>query len=63
MTRTGRGLAVAGLPAGTAVAELTLYRVTKLDTATPRRGFRIGAVVTRAGAPAQSFSARPQPPR
>jgi hypothetical protein len=61
VTRTGRGIVVAGLPARTAVAELTLYRVTKLDAATPRRTFRIGAVVARNGAPAQSFTARPAP--
>ena len=63
VTRTGRGLVVAGLPAGTAVTELTLYRVTKLDAATPRRTYGIGAVVARSGAPAQTFSVRPAPPR
>jgi hypothetical protein len=63
VTRTARGLVVAGLPTRTAVAELTLYRVTKLDEATPRRTYGIRAVVTRSGAPAQSFSARPAPPR
>jgi hypothetical protein len=63
VTRTGRGLVVAGLPAGTAVTELTLYRITKLDAATPRRTYGIGAVVARSGAPAQTFSARPAQPR
>jgi hypothetical protein len=63
VTRTGRRLVVAGLPAGTAVTELTLYRITKLDAATPRRTYGIGAVVARSGAATQTFSARPAPPR
>jgi hypothetical protein len=58
VTRTRRGLVVAGLPTRTAVAELTFYRVTKLDGATPRRVYRIA--VRLAGG---SFSARPAPPR
>ncbi len=60
VTRTRRGLMVTGLPAGTAVAELTLYRVTKLDAATPGRVFAIKATVARDGAPATTFSARPK---
>jgi hypothetical protein len=60
VTRTRRGLIVTGLPAGTAVAELTLYRVTKLDAATPGRVFAIKATVARDGAPATTFSARPK---
>ena len=63
VTRTRRGLQVRELPAGTAVAELTLYRVTKLDAATPARVFAVKATVQRAGAAAQSFSARPKPTR
>jgi hypothetical protein len=63
VTRTRRGLVVAGLPAGTAVAELTLYRVTKLDAATPARMLAVKVTVARAGAPVQSFTARPKPPR
>jgi hypothetical protein len=63
VTRTRTGLRVANLPAKTAVAELTLYRVTKLDRATPRRAYTIKATVTRAGAAATSFRAKPKAPR
>jgi hypothetical protein len=63
VTRTAGGLRVTGLPAGTGVAELTLYRVTKLDGATPARTVRIRATVNREGSAAQAFSASPKPPR
>jgi hypothetical protein len=56
LTRTG--LAVAGLPAGTAVAEVTLYRVTRLDGATTRK-----ALPVRAGVHAQTFASTPRAPR
>jgi hypothetical protein len=56
LTRTG--LAVAGLPAGTAVAEVTLYRVTRLDGASTRR-----ALPVRAGVHAQTFASTPRAPR
>jgi hypothetical protein len=57
------GLRVTGLPARAAVAEVTLYRVTKLDRATSKRTFTVRATVTRDGARAQTLSARPKPPR
>ena len=43
------GLEVRGLPAGSAVAELTIYRVRKLDGATKGRRVKLKARVMRAG--------------
>lgn len=63
VTRTRTGLKITGLPAKTAVAELTLYRVTKLDRATPKRVFQVKATVTREGAPVATFRAKPKAPR
>jgi hypothetical protein len=63
VTRTRSGLLVSGLPASTAVAELTLYRVTKVDAATPQRLFRVSATVASDGTPAATFNARPKPSR
>jgi Protein of unknown function (DUF3344)/Ig domain of plant-specific actin-binding protein len=63
VTRTRSGLLVTGLPASTAVAELTLYRVTKVDSATPQRIFRVSATVASDGSRAATFSARPKPSR
>jgi hypothetical protein len=60
---TRRGLRLSGLPAGTAVAELTLYRVSRLDGATTRKRLPIAASVQGAGAVAQTFVARPRAPR
>ena len=59
----GNAVRVTGLPARTAVAEVTLYRVTKLDRATSTRAFTVKATVNRAAATAQTLSARPLPPR
>jgi hypothetical protein len=56
------GLEVRGLPAGSAVAELTIYRVSKLDGATPLKRYRLKARVMRAGG-ALSLSVRPRAPR
>jgi hypothetical protein len=63
VTRTRTGLRVSGLPARAAVAEVTLYRVTKLDRATPRRAYTVKVTVNRDAAAAQTLSARPKPPR
>ena len=60
VVRTKSGVRVTNLPAGAAVAELTLYRVTKLDRATPRTLYTIKATVSRDGARTQSFKAKPK---
>ena len=57
------GLEVRGLPARSAVAELTLYRVTKRDGATKRKRYRLKASIMRPGARALSLSVRPRAPR
>jgi predicted actin-binding protein len=57
------GLKVAGLPARSGVAEVTLYRVTKLDRATSRRPYTVRVTVSREGAKTQTLSARPKAPR
>jgi hypothetical protein len=57
------GIRISGLPARTAVAEVTLYRVTKLDRATPARSYTVKATVARQAATAQTLSAKPKPPR
>ena len=58
------GLEVRGLPAGSAVAELTIYRVRKLDGATKRKRFKLKARVMRAGSTGGlSLSVRPRAPR
>ena len=57
------GLRVTGLPLRTAVAEVTLYRVTKLDRATSRRAYTVKVAVTREGAKPQTLSAKPKAPR
>ncbi|HYM59023.1 MAG TPA: hypothetical protein VES79_13755 [Solirubrobacteraceae bacterium] len=51
------------VPARAAVAELTLYRVTKLDKATRPRVYKLSARVLRAGSPQERFSASPAAPR
>ena len=63
ITYAAGGLVVAGVPASAAVAELTLYRVTKLDKATKPRVFKLSAKVLRASSPQERFSARPAAPR
>jgi hypothetical protein len=60
---TSHGVRVTNLPARAAVAEVTLYRVTKLDQATSRRTYRVSATVNREAARTQTLSARPKPPR
>jgi hypothetical protein len=57
------GLKVAGLPARSGVAEVTLYRVTKLDRATSRRPYTVRVTVSREGATTQTLSAKPKAPR
>ena len=58
------GLEVRGLPAGSAVAEITIYRVKTLDGATKRKRFKLKATVTRAGSTGGlSLSVRPRAPR
>jgi hypothetical protein len=58
------GLRVTGLPLRTAVAEITLYRVTKLDHPTPPRGYTMSASITREGAAAaETLAAKPKAPR
>ena len=57
------GLEVRGLPARSAVAELTLYRVTKRDGATRRKRYRLQARVLRPGARPLKLSVRPRAPR
>ena len=59
------GLRVTGLPARTAVAEVTLYRVTKLDHATSPRAYAMSAPHHARGrrrAPRRR-GARPKAPR
>jgi hypothetical protein len=63
VTRTRTGLRVAGLPARAAVAEVTLYRVTKLDRATSPRVYTVKATVQREQARTQTFRAKPKAPR
>ena len=63
VTLRGGGLRITGLPLRTAVAEITLYRVTKLDRATPPRVYRLSARVAREGAAAETLKAKPKPPR
>ena len=54
----------AACPRGSAVAELTIYRVKKLDGATKRRRFKLKARVMRAGSTGGlSLSVRPRAPR
>jgi hypothetical protein len=58
------GLRVTGLPLRTAVAELTLYRVSKLDHSTSPRAYAVSARIMREGAAAaETLAARPKPPR
>ena len=58
------GLRVTGLPLRTAVAEVTLYRVTKLDRTTSPRAFALSARISREGATAaETLSAKPKAPR
>jgi hypothetical protein len=63
VTRTATGLRVTGLPARAAVAEVTLYRVTKLDHATSPRAYTVKATVQREQARTQTFRAKPKAPR
>jgi hypothetical protein len=58
------GLRVTGLPLRTAVAELTLYRVAKLDHTTSPRAYAVSARIMREGAAAaETLAAKPKPPR
>lgn len=57
------GLEVRGLPAGSAVAEITIDRVQKLDGATKRKRFKLKASVMRAGGGALALSVRLRAPR
>ena len=57
------GLEVRGLPARSAVAEITIYRVTKRDGATKPRRYRVRAQVLRPGARTLKLSVRPRAPR
>jgi hypothetical protein len=58
------GLRVTGLPLRTAVAEVTLYRVTKLDHATSPRAYAVSARIMREGAAAaETLAAKPKAPR
>jgi hypothetical protein len=57
------GLKVTRLPARSGVAEVTLYRVTKLDQATSPRPYTVKVTVTREGAKTQTLSAKPRAPR
>jgi hypothetical protein len=57
------GLEVRGLPARSAVVELTLYRVTRHDGATRPKRYRLKAAVMRPGARSLSLSVRPRAPR
>ena len=58
------GLRVTGLPLRTAVAEVTLYRVTKLDHPTSPRAYAVSARITREGATAaETLAAKPKAPR
>ncbi len=53
-------MSVTGLPERTAVVELTLYRVKKLDGATKRRVYKLRARVAPSGG---TLSVRPKAPR
>ena len=58
------GLRVTGLPLRTAVAEVTLYRSTKLDHPTPPVAYAVSARIMREGAAAaETLAAKPKPPR
>jgi predicted actin-binding protein len=57
------GLKVTGLPVRSGAAEVTLYRVTKLDRATSPRAYTVKVTVTREGAGKQTLSAKPKAPR
>ena len=56
------GVQVSGLPAGAAIVEVTLYRVTKVDGATTRAAYTLRAKVTGAGG-AATLTARTRAPR
>ena len=56
-------MTVTGLPDRTAVAELTMYRVTTLDLPTSGKRFRLKATVIRDGAARRAFAQRPRAPR
>ena len=57
-------LRVTGLPLRTAVAEVTLYRVTKLDHPTSPRAYAVSVRITREGAAAaETLAAKPKAPR
>jgi hypothetical protein len=63
VVRTAGGISVTGLPAGTAVAELTLYRVRKLDRPTSTRRFAMSAQIQRAGVARQVLRQKPAAPK
>ena len=57
-------LRVTGLPLRTAVAEVTLYRVTKLDHPTSPRAYGVSVRISREGAAAaETLAAKPKAPR
>jgi hypothetical protein len=60
---SGTGVTVTHLPARAAVAEITLYRVTKLDSTTSPRRYTVKVTVNRDAARAQTLTARPKAPR
>jgi hypothetical protein len=58
------GLEVRGLPAASAIAEITIYRVKKLDGETKRKRFKLKARVMTVGSTGGlSLSVRPRAPR
>ena len=57
------GLEVRGLPARSAVAEITIYRVTKRDGATKPKRYRLRVQVLRPGVRTLKLSVRPRAPR
>jgi len=63
MTFRRNKLHITKLPARTAVAEVTLYRVTKLDRATPKRAYALSARIARTDAAPETLRATPRPPR
>ena len=58
------GLRVTGLPLRTAVAEVTLYRVTKLDRPTSPRAYAVSArIIARGRGRGRDARAKPKAPR
>ena len=57
------GMEVTGLPARSAIVEVTVYRVTKLDRATTRKAYTLRAKVSAEGAGVATLAARVRAPR